>query len=211
MNYSRIRAIGPWLAEARYVGMSVAVIAIALAVAVSVPTEPVIRLTGLVLQLLGIASVIWGISETRALFGHPSIASKAKAWFGRFPPIRRYAAVSGDGLSVSASIVSGRMHSIYSLEPNATIETRVATLERNIDAMHERISHNEADVDREFRNTADQLRQEQRAREAEDTAMHKQLEATGTGGVHISAIGASWLFIGVILSTASPEIAAWVK
>jgi hypothetical protein len=211
MNYSRIRAIGPWLAEAWHVGVAVAVIAIALAVAASVPTEPVIRITGLVLQLFGISSVIWGISETRALFGHPSIASKTKAWFGRFPPIRRYAPVPGDGLSVSASIISGRMHSVHTPDPNATVEARVATLELNIDAIHTRISHNEADVDREFRNTADQLRQEQHAREAEDSAMHNKLEATGTGGVHISAIGASWLFVGVVLSSASPEIAAWVK
>jgi len=37
------------------------------------------------------------------------------------------------------------------------------------------------------------------------------LEATGTGGVHISAIGASWLFVGIILSTAAPEIAEFLK
>jgi hypothetical protein len=37
------------------------------------------------------------------------------------------------------------------------------------------------------------------------------LEASGTGGVHISAIGASWLFVGVILSTAAIEIAELLK
>jgi hypothetical protein len=32
------------------------------------------------------------------------------------------------------------------------------------------------------------------------------LEATATGGVHISAMGAVWLFVGVTLSTAGIEI-----
>jgi hypothetical protein len=39
----------------------------------------------------------------------------------------------------------------------------------------------------------------------------KKLEATGTGGIHISAIGASWLFVGVILSTAAVEIVQWLN
>lgn len=103
------------------------------------------------------------------------------------------------------------MHSVHSPGPNATIEARVATLEMNVESIHERISNNENDLDRELLKTADQLRQEQRTRQAEDNAIHEKLEATGTGGVHISAIGASWLFVGVVLSTASPEIAAWLK
>ena len=46
-----------------------------------------------------------------------------------------------------------------------------------------------------FQNTADALEREKGARQIEDIAIRKKLEVTGTGGVHISAIGASWLFV----------------
>ena len=66
-------------------------------------------------------------------------------------------------------------------------------------------------MDEEFRKTAEALKNEEKTRQVEDNALHKKLEATGTGGVHISAIGASWLFVGVALSTASVEIAGFLK
>ena len=77
-------------------------------------------------------------------------------------------------------------------------------------AIHERISQTQAEMDQEFQKTADALKREGQSRVAEDIAIREKLEATGTGGVHISAIGASWLFVGVILSTASVEIAALI-
>jgi hypothetical protein len=55
------------------------------------------------------------------------------------------------------------------------------------------------------------LKQEEQSRQAEDNQIRKKLEATGTGGVHISLIGASWLFMGVTLSTAAPEIVTLFK
>jgi len=90
ISTSRIKDVWPWLAEAQYAWVSVVVICVALATSLRQhTTESVIRLTGLVLQLLGIGTIIWGISETRALFGHPSFASKTKAWLSRFPLLRR--------------------------------------------------------------------------------------------------------------------------
>ena len=68
VTLSRIKAVWPWLAEARHAWLPVAIIAVAFVVSLRPHTgEPVIRLTGLSLQLMGIATVNWGISETRAL------------------------------------------------------------------------------------------------------------------------------------------------
>lgn len=66
-------------------------------------------------------------------------------------------------------------------------------------------------MDEEFRKTAEALKNEEQTRQAEDNANRAKLEATGTGGVHISAIGASWLFVGVVLSTAGVEIAELLR
>lgn len=69
-----LRAVWIWLAEQRFMWLALGVSVLALAVALRPgASEPAVRYTGLMLQLLGICTVVWGISETRALFGHPAI------------------------------------------------------------------------------------------------------------------------------------------
>jgi hypothetical protein len=212
ITVSRAKQLWPWLVEARFAWLAVAVIATALIVSLRPHTpEPVIRLTGLVLQLLGIGTVVWGISETRALFRHPSFAARAKAWFERFPFRGRNAVIGAGAASVSAATVKARAYVTQGTNPNSTIETRLDALERNITLINDRISSMEKEMDEEFRKTAGALNDEEQARQVEDSAIRAKLEATGTGGVHISAIGASWLFVGVVLSTAGVEIAELLK
>ncbi len=211
LHRPRIRDLQVWLSDARYFLLASGVVAIAIAVIGWFPSERVVRLSGLVLQVLGIATVLWGISETRALFGHPSVASKFKAWVGRHPFRRRDATAPIEGISVSASITGGRMYSVYSPKEGDSSEQRIEVLEKNVLAIHERIDHTESDIDRSKQQTEASVLQERRARQAEDQAIRRTLEATGTGGVHISAIGALWLFVGVTLSTAAPEISVLIN
>jgi hypothetical protein len=211
INASRFKAIWPWLAEVRYAWYSMAVIGVALIISLLLyPTEPVIRLTGLVLQLLGIGTVIWGISETRALFGHPSFASKMKAWLSRFPLLRRNVVLKVD--SASHIIVSGNVRAFQAHRAtNPTTEARLDSLERNVTLIHERIGQTQKEMDEGLHKITESVKREEQVRQAEDNAIRMKLEATGTGGVHISAIGASWLFVGIILSTATTEIASLLK
>jgi hypothetical protein len=212
INITRTKAIWPWLKEARFAWLSAAVISVALIVSLRPHTsEPTIRLTGLLLQLLGIGTVAWGISETRALFGHPSLASKIFRWLGRFPlrsrSITHSASISS--FAFASSKVGGYVTS--SAGSNPTIETRLDALEKNIGLIHNRIGSTEKEMNEQFREVTMALKNEQVERQSEDLTILKKLEATGTGGVHISAIGAAWLFVGVILSTAGLEIAEWLK
>lgn len=209
---AQLKAVLPWLAEARYVWLSLAVNIFALAIAIRPGTsEPVIRLTGLVLQVLGIGTVIWGISETRALFGHPTITSKAKGWFGRFPLLKRNIIVGSAALEMTAAIGKAKAYVLHNPVPTPTVETRLAALEKNIISIHERITQTQNEMDQEFGRVSEELKGEKQLRETEDNTIHTKLEATGTGGVHISAIGASWLFVGVILSTAGVELVKLIK
>ncbi|MGD0233387.1 MAG: hypothetical protein ABSC55_02500 [Syntrophorhabdales bacterium] len=212
INAFRLKTLWPWLVEARYAWLSLAVISLALVVSLRPhTTEPVIRLTGLALQLVGIGTVMWGISETRALFGHPSFASKARAWLVRFPLLRRNVVLTVGSLTTSAALGKARLYGTQGPGVNPTIESRLDALEKNVTSIHERISQTQKEMDEEFEKTTGALMREEQLRQAEDNAIREKLEATGTGGVHISAIGASWLFVGVILSTAAPEIAALLK
>ena len=98
-----------------------------------------------------------------------------------------------------------------SLVVRTTIESLAEALEKNVTSIHERITQAQNEIDGEFRKAADALKNESQLRVTEDNLIREKLVATGTGGVHISAIGASWLFVGVILSTAAIEIADLLK
>ena len=206
-SLARLKAIWPWLRQPLHVWLSLSVIILALAISFGPFTsEPVIRLTGLALQVLGIGTVAWGISETRALFGHPSFAVKTKAWLASFPLLQRSNVIAVAGIAMCSATGKARAYGTHG-PTSPTIESRVEALEKNVTAIHDRITQTHKEMDEEFHRSADALKREVQLRQEEDKAIRDKLEATGTGGVHISAIGASWLFVGVILSTASVELA----
>jgi hypothetical protein len=95
--------------------------------------------------------------------------------------------------------------------PNPTIETRLEALEKNIEAVQGRITSTQRAIDEQGHKSSEELAAEVNSRQAEDARTRGMLESTATGGVHISAMGATWLFVGVVLSTAAPELAEWLK
>jgi hypothetical protein len=212
LNFSRYKTVGPWFAEAKYFWLALAVNLLALVACLQAGTaEPKIRLTGLLLQLLGIGTVIWGICETRAFFDHLPVSEKAKNWLRRFPLLRRDGVASGGACVLAVSAVGGRGFGTFGPGLNPTIESRLDAAEKNIAAIHELITANQREMDAGYQKLTDTLDHEQETRKIENAALESRLDAASTGGVHISAIGASWLFVGVVLSTAAPELAGCLK
>jgi hypothetical protein len=174
-------------------------------------SEPVIRIAGLVLQLLGISTIIWGISETRALFGHASLTKKIKAWLQRFPLRRRHIVFAVGRGDFAVTMGKARAFVTHGAGANPTLDSRVEALEKNVASIQNQVTAVETELDEGFHKVREEIRRETQTRHAENEELGKKIEATGTGGVHISAIGASWLFVGVALSTAAPELAALLK
>ncbi|MEW9572691.1 hypothetical protein ABQJ54_13105 [Rhodanobacter sp. Si-c] len=90
---------------------------------------------------------------------------------------------------------------------NPTVESRIEALEKNLKGVHQRITGLEQEYDQELRKLGVYIRSGNSFLKAEIGQVNGRLEAFGAGGVHISAMGAVWLFFGLILSTASVEIA----
>jgi hypothetical protein len=134
-----------------------------------------------------------------------------KAWLGRFPLRKRHIIFGAAAGEVSTLFGHARAHVTHGPGSDPTLETRLTAIEKNIDAIHDRITATQRELDERLQKANDGLASEAAARKAEVERTQKMIETSATGGVHITAIGATWLFIGVVLSTAAPELATWLK
>ncbi|MCW5658451.1 MAG: hypothetical protein KIT60_12165 [Burkholderiaceae bacterium] len=208
----RLRALAEWLAEANHVWLALAVPLLALGICLRPGmSEPFIRLTGLALQILGIGTVVWGILATRAFFGRPSPIAQVRGWLKRCPLFGGTISASA-GTAVSRSF-AGRLHGYSSvpIDPKAPVDTRIEVVERNIGLIHERITATIRVFDSDLGELRNHIAEETSKRESTSDHLRARIEEASTGGIHISAIGAAWLFVGVVLSTSAPEIAVLIK
>jgi len=175
-------------------------------------SEPFIRLTGMVLQLLGLGTVAWGIAVTRALFGTDSLLTVARKWVNRVPRLRRGHAVSMTAhFPLDFDTAHGRGYSTDNAPAGAPIEARVEVLEKNLRRVNARLNQTQKEMDDELRRVKVSLTQEAATRIVEDDSTRRTLEISETGGIYITATGALWLSVGVFLSTASPELSRWLQ
>lgn len=207
-RYTRawMRAFLRWLGEARYFWTGVGVLAAAMIlVNIAGASETWLRMTGLALQLLGIATVILGIRKTRMEFEHPDFLSAAASWLRRFPFYgTRTVSVTMAVSAGSASSVGRAL--VRAGAVDGSVEARLDALEKDVDNAHERISEAQVELDQAVRTQKTAIELEKTNRESADQSLRGMLESTQTGGLSLSAVGAAWLFVGVAFSTAAPEL-----
>ncbi len=201
-----------WFAEARLLWMALLVLLLAFLVSFrSGAGEIHIRVTGLILQWLGIGTVALGIHETRRLFGRPGIVKLLLEWMSHFPRWRRRIVVGAGSGTLRALTGHAGVHVWSNVDPSASIEARLEALTKNVERVNERLIQAQREIDSALSKQSEALHQEQHIRAKDDENLHKRLEAAETGGLHISFIGMLWIFFGLLLSTMSAEIAQWVK
>jgi len=207
-----LKSIFQWLVEWKYFCLGLLVVAVPVFFGLRYGAdEATIRITGMVLQLLGIGTVAWGIHTTRKEFGHPSIFAVWHQRLSRFPSFGKRVVTGTAHITLPGMTGTGRSHPSVSAGPEATIEARVQALEENLQIVHDRVRQTQNEMDQGFRKYSEALKQEEQVRDKEDQNIRAKLEATETGGLHISAMGAFWLFVGVTMSTVPVELAKWLK
>jgi hypothetical protein len=195
-----------WLWELQVLWTALAVVILAFLVfAVFLPLEAGIRWAGFFLQALGLVAVAFGLEETRKLFGRPSTWEWLSRWWRRRPSyhpksvtIRAGGASASMGASV-ATITAGH-------RPGASLEERVAALERDFERLQEQVTKAEQQLRDELQKLHTQERQE---REEADKQLKKLLEELSVGGLHLEIRGLIWLFFGIAFATVPGEL-AWL-
>jgi len=166
----------------------------------------------LLLELLGVATVIAGLKDKSRLFNKPTIRQYIRASlsdFPKWPGADLNITLQGISISASAGMV-GRL-SVWSKPTDDSIEKRVAALERNIESL----KADQAEAVQSLRTADDTIRGALKKEVAESRAAEQDLrtkvEGLGADGIHIEAIGVIWIVFGTILSTASSELAKLVQ
>jgi hypothetical protein len=192
----------------------ISILTIGIAVFISLvlfPTEPCIRITGMVLQLLGVGSVIVGIAETRQLFGEPSFYSIAKNRVLSLLHKRNIIIHTKTG-NINFTSSSPRISQRNSpVGDNPTIKERVYSIEKNISLINTDLKNLQEEMDILSSEIHKRINEKTESIQNEITEIDQKLKESATGGIHISALGASWLFLGVVLSSLAPEIAKWIS
>lgn len=174
-------------------------------------SEPAIRLAGLGLQLLGILTAVWGIVETWKYFQLGDPLGRIKDWFRRCP-LRKLPPITG-GMTVTeqADSLAARAFTWWEPKPQAPLEERLQILEKNIPLLNERITNTQRELEFAIAKLQQQAGQATALAQQVEHQLSKKIADFGTGSLHISAIGAFWLFVGSIMGTASQEILRFLQ
>ena len=172
-------------------------------------SEPAFRITGMVLQLLGLGTVAWGVRKTRELFGRPGMFKRFVEWWRGRP--RYHPSVVTSTATASGTSNVAFVGEVWSeVGPDAYIEIRLAVLEKNLLEMRRQFNGFAQETRTNLNKHTNDLRQETQVRGDEDRAIRAKLEDVGVGGLDISVMGIVWLGVGVIMSSLSLELAAWI-
>ena len=199
-----------WLASASRVWLALSVVAIIVLVSFLLPgkNEDSIRYSGLVLQLLGVATVVAVLRDKRRVFDRPSLLSHVKSWIAARPHFRQKPLVIAvTGVASGFAVGSASASSWRGCAANSPMDERVAVLESNVESLRNELSIERKRIGEEATKIATAIGEERSAREGADTAIRARVEAFGAGGLHIEATGLFWLILGIVLATIPAEIA----
>ncbi len=174
-------------------------------------TENAIRLTGLALQLLGILTVVWGLVATWQFFGLGNPIAKIFDWLSRGPWRRRVIYASMNESVELNDAFAARGHTSWPIDPSAPISDRLKAIEKNLPLIQERISQTQQELDRSVLELRAEMKRAIAAASEQTARVESKVADLGTGSLHISAMGALWLFVGSILGSASSNLEALLK
>jgi hypothetical protein len=169
--------------------------------------EVVVRVSGVMLELLGVGITAFGLETTRKNFGKPALLTLVKRWWALRPkwPQPRVAYVSSSTAG-GAATGSVRVWAWTTINPRDPIETQIAALNENAERMRRDLIAIDA-KQTQLGNRVDQRFQEVfQAHAQTESSLRQKLESALTDGLMISFIGLIWVVLGVLVATMSPEI-----
>lgn len=208
---SRLAALQRELREAYpsllfFAGLGVAVLVGRLAAGT---TEGAFRYGGTLLEFFGIVLVAFGLDQTRAAFGKPTLSARALAWGTRVVAsmLRRNVvlqATAGE-LLLSGGVVTAVVRGTLS---DQSVEGRLSALEQDLRRLRDEVKTEREALRTEVaavRSSVDAVEQKGRERVS---ALEQRLDEFAAGGLVLEWIGLWWLLVGTLSANLSAELAS---
>lgn len=205
-----LKEIGRWLRRVpitRHYWVAVALVAICFGgIGVSGWSEKAFRLTGTLLQLCGVLTVVLGILKTRADFRQEPVRSQFKRWTKMFPPLHPPTVkISMHGI-LPGITVEGHGYSTHGPATDQSFEGRLGHLEDVVKKLATAQGKTQIAVHQAEKKAQKALDEQARQLSGQINAVGKTIEVTATSGIHTSAMGVIWLFFGTVFGGAALEL-----
>ena len=169
-----------------------------------------LRLTGLILQGIGIWVVAKGLRDRSRIFQRPGLIQLLiqrikNAKILRFA--RKRQVVSAQGIASQATVGSPRGYVWHASSDKASREERFSAIEQNIDTVKQMALDAQEYAHTETAKLQSELNSERRERKDFDEKIAKKLEDVSVGNLNLEWWGVISLILGIILATFSQEFA----
>lgn len=168
----------------------------------------IIKSGGLILQILGLLTVIKDISARQKLFDYPYILDEIRSWWQSCPFFVKHKTYTLFAESGSYTITGSDNVNMYkSAPPDAQIEERVSILEQKLNS----IINNLHKIRKEFKEKMIELNkkmdEQTLALRNDINTIGEKLTQANVGNIKIQWNGVVWLLSGTIFVTIPQEIA----
>ena len=196
-----------WLAEGKIVFMGAVVIISAILLGLyTFCSETSIRLSGYVLQFLGMIFAIRGLLGVRVHFGQPPLWQIFVHWLKRFPQWKKISVIDVKPGFVSAGGLTGKVEVWAPDKPELPLEKRVEKILDNVNRLKKVQDKQSESIEKMEYN----LKEHQKKMKDENKNMEERIkdevEWLYTSDFMTSLVGLVWLIVGIFLSTMAPEL-----
>lgn len=164
-----------------------------------------VRLVGAALELIGVATVWQDLSCSMTKTGGKGVWARTLEWLraGLRGPTKHIAAGFIGGAN---AVMGGHATLRHTVGPDASLEDRVAGIEKNVDQLYQQAQQAREMIDLASAEARKELAQERETRERQIGDVQRDLIDFATGSYSTLLFGVVWLCVGLLLSAFSPEI-----
>lgn len=201
-----------WLiVKSRHFGAAIAVpILVGALWAFLVRGEPLVRLSGMSLQLIGFWTLLYGIHRTLQDFGYPNLAGTLWIWirkeFTARPRFARSVVIEARGISLGVGTAIS-VGTVVIPRIDADLAARINILEQHHAALQSELGEARRELIRETEVLKRLVNAEADERKRSDGDLDKRLTAKFVDGAALDILGIWFFAFGVVAGTASVEIA----
>jgi hypothetical protein len=176
-------------------------------------SEAAFRYGGTLLEFFGIVLVAFGLDQTRAVFGKPTLTARARAWgtsvVASLKRRDQVVIIGSAGLALGGSSLVAFGSATLA---DQSVETRLTALEQDLRKLREEVKTEREAVRTEVAAVRSSVETVEKKGREQMSALEQRLDEFAAGGLVLEWIGLWWLLAGTLTANLSTELAnVWTR